>query len=590
MRTFCRSLLVAALSMAALLSASMLHAQPTSMSYQGQLMDNGVPFNGQASFKFVILSGTTTLWSNDGTSTNGNQPAAAVNIGVSAGLFSVLLGTAPMVPITANLISGSDTASLRIWVNTGSGFTQVPDQPLASSPYALHTDSAERALGPFTANGLIHSTVGGFKFPDGSTQTTAASGTGQGNTLGQAYNQGGPGAGRTIIANAGAVAINGPDGLLVEADGRMRDGYFLGSTAGGGGNALIWGGPGVNKALIIRQDGANSWITNKANFIGTGTLPGGTLTLGGSSGLRFAVGDDGCCGTAIMDVTASGKVGIGTFGAPESELGRLTVLANGASYLGGTVHSSTLVTSSGSLGSTNGSTLKLASFGFHAGGHHSSLGVTGLRTQDGTDWTTTAIGLTMDVDNTGGAGGASVWINANGNVGIRNPYPGAELDVNGRVKTHVLEITGGADLSEHFDISAAENVDATGTGNEPEPGSVVCINPDRPGELEVSSRAYDRRVAGVISGAGDVKPGLLLGQTGSIASGAQPVALSGRVFCQADASYGSITPGDLLTTSPTPGHAMRASDPDQAPGAVIGKAMTSLASGQGLVLVLVTLQ
>jgi hypothetical protein len=191
----------------------------------------------------------------------------------------------------------------------------------------------------------------------------------------------------------------------------------------------------------------------------------------------------------------------------------------------------------------------------------------------------------MDVDNTPFAGGASVWLSANGNVGVKTQFPTAALDVAGRVRTQVLEITGGADLSEHFDISAAE-----GETKGAEPGSVVCINPDRPGELEVASRPYDRRVAGVISGAGDVKPGLLLGQSGSIADGAHPVALSGRVYCRVDASYGAITAGDLLTTSPTPGHAMRVSDPTQAPGAVIGKAMTSLESGQGLVLVLVTLQ
>ena len=74
------------------------------------------------------------------------------------------------------------------------------------------------------------------------------------------------------------------------------------------------------------------------------------------------------------------------------------------------------------------------------------------------------------------------------------------------------------------------------------------------------------------------------------ADGAHPVALTGRVWCKVDASFGAVTPGDLLTTSPTPGHAMKAGDGGRRSGATIGKAMTSLEAGRGLVLVLVNLQ
>ena len=68
------------------------------------------------------------------------------------------------------------------------------------------------------------------------------------------------------------------------------------------------------------------------------------------------------------------------------------------------------------------------------------------------------------------------------------------------------------------------------------------------------------------------------------------VALSGRVYVTADTSAGSIEPGDLLTTSSTAGRAMKAADHGQAQGAIIGKAMTPLTDGDGMVLVLVTLQ
>jgi hypothetical protein len=69
------------------------------------------------------------------------------------------------------------------------------------------------------------------------------------------------------------------------------------------------------------------------------------------------------------------------------------------------------------------------------------------------------------------------------------------------------------------------------------------------------------------------------------------VALTGRVWCWCDAdANGPIVAGDMLTSSDTPGHAMKATDRAQAYGATIGKAMSSLDSGRGLVLVLVGLQ
>jgi hypothetical protein len=146
----------------------------------------------------------------------------------------------------------------------------------------------------------------------------------------------------------------------------------------------------------------------------------------------------------------------------------------------------------------------------------------------------------------------------------------------------VLQITGGSDLSEQFDVNSVREA--------LKPGMVVSIDPDQPGELKLSTRAYDQTVAGVLSGAGGVKPGMLMGQVGTAADGKHPVALTGRVYCQADASHSPIRAGDLLTTSDLPGHAMKVTDHSRAHGAIIGKAMTNLEAGQGLVLVLVSLQ
>jgi len=177
-------------------------------------------------------------------------------------------------------------------------------------------------------------------------------------------------------------------------------------------------------------------------------------------------------------------------------------------------------------------------------------------------------------------------INSNGYVGVRKANPQAPLDVNGTTRTEVLEITGakGADLAEHFSVHSRDS------SAQPEPGMLVCIDGSRPGDLVVSQQAYDRCVAGVISGAGNLHHGMLLGRRPESDQSANPVALSGRVYCWADASETPIQPGDMLTTSSTPGHAMKATDRQQSYGAVIGKAMSPLEEGKGLVLVLVGLQ
>ena len=75
-----------------------------------------------------------------------------------------------------------------------------------------------------------------------------------------------------------------------------------------------------------------------------------------------------------------------------------------------------------------------------------------------------------------------------------------------------------------------------------------------------------------------------------VMEGSRNVALTGRVYALADASNAPIKPGDLLTSSDVPGHAMKVTDSSRGTGAIIGKAMSGLKNGQGLVLVLVSLQ
>jgi hypothetical protein len=187
----------------------------------------------------------------------------------------------------------------------------------------------------------------------------------------------------------------------------------------------------------------------------------------------------------------------------------------------------------------------------------------------------------LELASVGGGGNKNLVISTDGNVGIGTTSPSAKLDVFGTTRTTVLEITGGGDLAEPFDIAGSEAI---------KPGMVVAIDPEHPGQLRIADKAYDRTVAGCVSGAKGINPGLTMRQEGSAVDGSLPVALSGRVYCLAEASSGAIQPGDLLTTSDTLGHAIRVTNYAKAQGAIIGKAMTSLEQGTGLVLVLVTLQ
>ncbi len=137
---------------------------------------------------------------------------------------------------------------------------------------------------------------------------------------------------------------------------------------------------------------------------------------------------------------------------------------------------------------------------------------------------------------------------------------------------------GGGDCAEEFE---------TADGSPLEPGTVVSL--DGSGGVRTTEIEYDKKVAGIVSGAGAHKPGIVLNRAQRIEGGAA-VALAGRVYCKVDADFSPVAIGDLLTSSATPGHAMKASDPARAFGSVIGKALGTIRSGRGLLPVLVSLQ
>lgn len=156
-------------------------------------------------------------------------------------------------------------------------------------------------------------------------------------------------------------------------------------------------------------------------------------------------------------------------------------------------------------------------------------------------------------------------------------------DKNRKLSIHLNGASGdirllGADCAENFAVASPEEV---------EPGMVMVA--DQQDALRPCDAAYDKRVVGVVSGAGGLQPGVLLGMQ-QAAARSVPLALSGKVFCMVDAQFGPIEVGSLLTTSPREGYAMKAADPLKAFGAVVGKALRPLENGAGLVPIIVSLQ
>jgi hypothetical protein len=142
----------------------------------------------------------------------------------------------------------------------------------------------------------------------------------------------------------------------------------------------------------------------------------------------------------------------------------------------------------------------------------------------------------------------------------------------------VVELGEGLDYAEGFDVMDKDSVS---------PGMVLSIDIEYPGKLRICTVPYDTKVAGIAAGAKGLGSGVQLGNGRFDCN----VALAGRVYCNVDATEVGVEPGDLLTTSTTPGYAMKVTNYERAQGAILGKAMQTLEKGRkGQILVLVTLQ
>ena len=137
-----------------------LAGSPTVVSYQGYVTVSGTAFNGDGYFKFAVVdaAGSTSYWSNDGSSSAGAEPTNAVRLPVAQGQFNVLLGDTSITNMTQTMEAGVFSATgryLRVWFSSDNTVFSLltPDVRFAAAPYALQAENANTAGDADTVDG-----------------------------------------------------------------------------------------------------------------------------------------------------------------------------------------------------------------------------------------------------------------------------------------------------------------------------------------------------------------------------------------------------------------------------------------------------
>lgn len=278
------------------LGATALNAQvPQLINYQGRVTLGGTNFDGTGQFKFALINagGSTNYWSNDGRTTG--QPATAVPLTVTKGLYSVLLGDTSVggmgVAISASVFANSDVR-LRVWFNDGpTGFQKLaPDQRVAAVGYALVAatlDPTADVRGQRLLIGSGHnlsgvgSTIAGGYLNDATTNYAAVSG-GLGNIASGVGSIVAGGVTNTVTGFEATIAggeLNCVTGTLATVSG----GY---ANAASGTEATVAGGEynGAYGTLSVVGGGYGNLATGYAS-----TVPGGFANLAGGQ-YSFAAG------------------------------------------------------------------------------------------------------------------------------------------------------------------------------------------------------------------------------------------------------------------------------------------------------------
>jgi hypothetical protein len=535
----------------------------TSFTYQGRLNDGSSPANGSYDFEFKLYNAASS----------GSQVGSTVTRDdrtVTDGLFTVELD------FGSGVFTG-DARWLEIGVrpgdSTGAYTALTPRQALTATPYALYALDADLLDGQQASAfaSATHNHMGGTW--TGNTPLTIS---GSFDPAPLVLNNGGGGA-------ASGLALNPGDGLLIESadddgvqiDSAGQDGVIVLENGRDAFSAVDAGGDGlyVKKAgddgVDVREAGDNGVVVESAGADGVHVAnawddgvyvdyaddDGVQIDDAGDDGVSvYSAGDDGLFVNRADDdgVEVKSAGGDGVHVTSATNAGVLVEEAYQDGVFVDMAHDDGFDVDwadrygvrVGGAGS-HGVYVKSASFG---AGVHVKSAKYGLWVQD-----SEFAGVHVFSDDIGVVASTA---NANGEWGFWT-------------NDKMFAGSGYNDIAEHIDASS-----------DVEPGDVVVIDPHHDERVVKSTKAYDTSVAGIIS----TDPALLIGKSDT----ETPLSLAGRVPCKVSAENGSIHRGDLLTTSSTPGHAMKATEPQL--GTILGKALGELESGTGVIPVLVTLQ
>ena len=578
---------------------------PNHINYQGKILEDGVAFTGS---RQIIFS----LWDNQG----GGDPENAAwhelqTVEITDGIYSVELGS--VTPLPENLGS-NDRLFLQVDIeHPVEGLQRLaPLMPVNSSMFAIKAAVADMALTAIDAD-----TLDGLDSADLDQSAHAASRSNPHNVT--AYQIG------AVSKETDPTVINSvKDGVSWEEIIGMPFGFAdkVDNDSGGDITAVTakngisgggdYGDVEVEVSVPLNLNGAprsaspgpaGAVISGENSYTGSYSNYGGYFSASGLSGRGIyaeaattgnvknyggnfmAAGDQGrgvyAGATATGDITnyggkfaADGDKGRGVYGSTPGREG--TGVYGEATSTSSSLHYGGKFSAAGANGRAIYGEASNSGSGTNYGGRFLARGtagraVYGYATNTGSvtnygGYFLASGAYGVGIYASGGSGGYAA--DFRGNVRIRSEVSGATI----------MELGEGLDYAEGFDVSSSLKI---------EPGAVMIIDPEHPGKLTLSRRAYDTRVAGIIAGANGLGSGVRLGGERFD----HDIALAGRVYCNVDATGEAVEVGDLLTTSDIPGYAMKATHYRRAQGAIVGKAMERLAMNRrGQILILVTLQ
>jgi hypothetical protein len=567
---------------------------PILIPFQGRLADdNGNPRTGEFHVTFEIFDAVE-----QGASVGWTEVHDSVS--VNDGVINVLLGS--VEPLDAVTWNGERYLEITI---RPKGQPNFPPQPLKPRHQIVPAHFARAAA---LAYSVARNSIDADKIIDGSITSAELAGSFsiELETAGTALPVTNTGIGSALSAQAqSGTAVVGAastgDGVRGESSsgtgvyGRTTSGQWgvLGETQKVGGRGVAGLAPNGVGVRGLSQTGngvegestSGIGVYGKSPYIGVfGESP--STAVRGDSGSGNGIYGLTYDGQGVYGYTQAGGVGVRGFAettgvgvqaiskgsgqaltaAAEGSGAGVSSFANtGAAIFGNSIYGDGVVAYAGGTALTGTGTT-----GVHGIGD-AGYGVQGESASNiGVRAVSNSAVVALQAYNAAGGDLMDGWVTIDGNT--KKVYRvGNDGDVYGRI-FH----PSGADIAEH--------VSATG---QLRPGDVVEIDPLDRGAFRIASTPYSTLAAGIVS----TSPGIVLGGgMDEVPENRPALALGGRVPAKVTAANGAIGIGDLLTTSAVPGHAMRCEDRLKCAGAIVGKALETLDSGNGMIQVLVTLQ